>query len=64
MPRKNFGVSTGRPKKTPFERMTPAEQKSAGPMDNFKPAIPASAFKKGGKVSYCEGGTSLSTRRR
>ena len=63
MARKNFGVSTGRPPKTAFEKMTPTQQKSAGPMDNFKPAIPAAAFKKGGRVSYCDGGTPTTRRK-
>jgi hypothetical protein len=48
--------------------MPKPQQASASPMDAFKPAIPASAFKSGGKVSYhddpnfCSGGST--TRRR
>jgi hypothetical protein len=61
--RKNFGVSTGRPKTPPMLKMPKVAQPTASPMDAFKPSVPASAFKKGGKVSYhddpkfCSGGS-------
>jgi len=67
MARKNFGVSTGRPKMPAILKMPKAAKAAASPMDAFKPAVPAAAFKSGGKVSYhddpkmCSGGT---TRRR
>jgi hypothetical protein len=64
MPRKNFGVSTGRPKMPAIAKMPKPAQAAASPMDAFQPAVPAAAFKKGGKVSYhddprfCSGGSS------
>lgn len=67
MARKNFGVSTGRPRTPAILKMPKAQQTAASPMDAFKPTVPASAFKKGGKVQHhddpkmCSGGT---TRRR
>jgi hypothetical protein len=63
MARKNFGVSTGRPKMPAIAKMGKAAQASASPMDAFKPEVPAAVFKKGGKVSYhddpkfCSGGS-------
>ena len=63
MARKNFGVSTGRPKTPAILKMPKAGQAAASPMDAFKPEVPASAFKKGGKVShhddpnFCSGGS-------
>jgi hypothetical protein len=67
MPRKNFGVSTGRPKAPAIAKMSKPAQAAASPMDAFQPTVPAAAFKKGGKVQhhddprFCSGGT---TRRR
>jgi len=61
MPRKNFGVSTGRPKMPTMAKL--AKPSMASPMEAFKPEVPAAAFKKGGKVSYhddpkfCSGGS-------
>ena len=62
MARKNFGVGIGRPKIPAIAKMPKVQQASASPMDAFKPTVPASAFKQGGKVSYhddpnmCSGG--------
>lgn len=62
MARQKFGVSLGRPKMPAIAKMPKIAKASASPMDAFKPAVPASAFRKGGKVSYhddpamCSGG--------
>ena len=58
MARKKFGVSVGRPPATAASKMgKPPRSKSmsaaplgAAPSDGFSPAIPAAAFKAGGKV--------------
>ncbi len=61
--RKNFGVSTGRPKAPAIAKMGKPALAAASPMESFQPNIPAAAFKKGGSVKYhddpkfCSGGT-------
>lgn len=60
MARKNFGVSVGRPPATPAAKLgAPPRSKlraaapmGAAPSDGFSPAVPAAAFKTGGKVGY------------
>ena len=60
MARKNFGVGIGRPPAPPAAKMgkpmrakgMSAAPMGAAPSDGFRPALPAAAFKTGGKVGY------------